>query len=144
MIKAIASTFPDNNSKRLKQLIDELMLPVSKKQETLVLIQEIRFLVKRLKIEAPYEKYRHIGPKLIKNVVKYANQELEISYGKAEMIAMSLSSLITSASGQGYLESNSKNLYVESLDLLYAAVSNSMNFKEERFKNTLKTLQAKL
>ena len=68
----------------------------------------------------------------------------EISYSKAEMIAMSLSSLITSASGQGYLEGNSKNLYVESLDLLYTAVSNSMNFKEEHFKNTLKTLQAKL
>ena len=60
------------------------------------------------------------------------------------MIAMSLSSLITSASGQGYLESNFKNLYAESLDLLYIAVSNSIDFKEERFKNTLKTLQAKL
>ena len=131
-------------SKRLKQLIDELMLPVSQKQETLTLIKEIRFLVQRLKFEAPYEEYRHIGPKLIKNIVKYANQETEISYGKAEMIAMSLSSLITSASGQGYLESGSESVYEKSLDSLYTAVSNSMNFKEKRFKNTLKTLQAKL
>ena len=60
------------------------------------------------------------------------------------MIAMSLSSLITSASGQGYIESASKNLYENSLDSLYTAVSNSMSFKEERFKNTLKKLQAKL
>jgi len=144
MIKAIASTFPNSKSKRLKQLIDELMLPVSQKQETLTLIKEIRFLVQRLKFEAPYEEYRHIGPKLIKNIVKYANQETEISYGKAEMIAMSLSSLITSASGQGYLKSGSENVYEKSLDSLYTAVSNSMNFKEKRFKNTLKTLQAKL
>ena len=60
------------------------------------------------------------------------------------MIAMSLSSLITSASGQGYLESASESLYENSLDSLYTAVSNSMSFKEERFKNTLKKLQAKL
>ena len=144
MIKAIASTFPNNRSKRLKQLINELMLPVSKKQETLALIREIRLLVKQLKIEVPYQEYRLVGPKLIKNIVKFSNQEMEISYGKAEMIAMSLSSLITSASGQGYLESGSESIYEKSLDSLYKAVSNSLNFEEEDFKNSLKILQKKL
>jgi len=92
----------------------------------------------------PYQEYRLVGPKLIKNIVKFSNQEIEISYGKAEMIAMSLSSLITSASGQGYLESGSENIYEKSLDSLYKAVSNSLNFEEEDFKNSLKILQKKL
>ena len=60
------------------------------------------------------------------------------------MIAMSLSSLITSASGQGYIESASKNLYENSLDSLYTAVSNSMSFKEERFKKYSKKTSGKI
>ena len=144
MIKAIVSTFPNRDSGKLNQLITKLMLPVSGKQETLVLIREIRLLINQLKIDAPYEEYRLIGPRLLKNIVKYADQELEISYGKAEMIAMSLSSLVTSVSGQGHLENRSKILFEKSLDSMYRAVSDSLNFKEARFKRSLKTLQAKL
>ena len=77
VVKSISTTFGGINLEDIKapeafkiekQLIDELMLPVSKKQETLALIREIRLLTRQLKIEAPYEEYRQIGPKLIKNI----------------------------------------------------------------------------
>lgn len=144
MIKAISSTLANTNSGRLNSLIDQLMLPVSKKQQTLVLIRKIRLLVRNLDINLQNEDYQFIGPKLLRNIVKYANQEIDISYGKAEMIAMSLSSLVTSVSGQGYLKSRYKNQYEKSLDTMYGLVSNSLDFKEDSFKRSLKTLQAKL